>query len=221
MGNKISVLTGNEAELGLRLHQLTEEENFDEIIRFFDKIHCEEGCTMAIQRYDPNSETADEEAGARSHVIITRPDGTVYDDEQPEFWRCIKIDETPEAIWQVVLLYNLWYNLPLYWHAIYALRTYLYKQEDFEKIFENFRNHGRDLGSFNEKDYEISPKIRIDEEGKYHITVYYWTNFGGFHRECFIVYVEKSESDTKGQIQITCTEEKCLYRYTPRPRFRL
>ena len=219
MANKTSVATGNEAQLGLRLQQLADEKNFDEIINFFDKIHFEDGCTMAIQLYDPTSDEANEEAGARSHVIITRPDGTVYNDEQPEFWSCIKVDETPESMWQVVLLYNLWYNLPLYWHWVTAYRTFLYTQEDFERIFENFLKHGRDLDSFNEQNYEISPKIRIDEKGKYHITLYHWTTFGGVFRDCFIVYVEKSESDKKGQIQISCVESTCLYRHYPRPRF--
>lgn len=118
----------------------------------------------------------------------------------------LRFENSCEGAWQAYLLHQLWHSLPLYWHANYSRRVYLFTSEDYSYIIHEGIDDGPfidaltgeliqeeqreprvepDLSHFN-----ISPVV-FKGESHYYVTCCYWTEFGGLIRE----YVELTLSD--------------------------
>ena len=191
--SKREVTIGNEYELGIRLQELLKKKNYDAALACFDKLHLREGYNMKVLLYDPKSDEAWENAGAPSYVIITASDGETYRNTDEAFWKCFSVKNTIEAIWQAVLLYNLWYYLPMYWHAAYERRDFIYTQEQLQELQRGYRNSKRAAG-FSAMVFDVVPRIWIDEEGTYYAMVCYWTIFGGLLKSKYLIITHKEEN---------------------------
>lgn len=187
---KWEVTLGNEYELGIRLQELVDKKNYDAVIGCFDKLHLREGGKMEVQLYDPQSDEAWENAGAPSYVVITTPDGKTYRNTEDEFWLCLSAENTIETVWQIVMLDNLWYYLPMYWHAAYQRKEFIYTQEQLQELQEGYKDSKRAAG-FATMEFDIEPRILVDEKGQYYASVCHWTIFGGLYRRKFVIEIDE------------------------------
>ena len=201
----IIALNGNEAKIGQKLQKMVEKKEYDSLPKILNKIKVPKGCTLGLQclNYDECCGMGDE-----SHLKITLPDGKVLLDTDNGFWKFISCEASSAGAWQMYLLYNLWHYLPLFWHANYERRWYIYTDEQLKKCVKlNDEDHGEPLEGFDPDKYDISPLI-WEEDGTYHVSACYWTNFGGLIREEFKIAVGE-----KAHVYSRPVSHRTLYRY--------
>lgn len=86
-----------------------------------------------------------------------------------------------DGVWQVFLLKYFWHYLPLWWHANYDRREYVYSIKDLEKVITQERK-GEPIENFDASRYDVTPRIKCRGGSKYVVSACYWTEFGGLIR---------------------------------------
>lgn len=84
------------------------------------------------------------------------------------------------SVWQIYLLYTSWTILPLFGHACYNKRTYMFFKEDLDKISKN-----NDIDSITEQN-DILPEIKIEGDTAW-VTCCYWSDWKGLVRETITI----------------------------------
>lgn len=205
METLIITVTGKEVKLGQKVQKLVREKNFDEVIKALNKIKVPDGFKLSIHVYneeDPHG------IGDESYPIITTPTAETIEPKEETFWKLLKVENSPEGAWQVYLLYNMWHYLPMFWHALYEKRTYVYSTEHLKKASRYFPDFGEEpLQKFDADKYEIYPVIWQDGN-IWHVGANFWTDFGG------LIYEElKVNLDGKVHVYSRPASRKTLYRY--------
>ena len=116
----------------------------------------------------------------------------------------LRFEDSIMGAWQAFLLDRLDHYLPLWWHADYNKRDYIYTKEDFDHI-THFIDRGFDKSVLEE--YNIAPEIK-GGNGKYYISCCYWTDFGGLRRE--FVEISLIDNKLKGAFVF---DEKVIHKY--------
>ena len=124
----------------------------------------------------------------------------------------LQVEQSCMGAWQSYLLNSLWHVLPLFGHAIYDSRDYLFTKEDIQGI-----------NALNEADktnivriisnIDITPEV-FENNGKYYISCCYWNNFYGFVREYSEINIENNKVT-----DIVQFDEKTEYYYDCGMRF--
>ena len=201
----IIAVTGNEAKIGRKLQKLVDKKDYDAIPNVFNKIKLPKGAQLGIAVYDDDP---CQSIGGESRVTITLQDGTVIGDDDKNFWKLISCEDSSAGAWQMYLLYNLWHYLPLFWHANYERRWYIYSDDQLKKynIYVE-EDHGLPAENFNPDKYEIEPLI-WEEDGVYHVSACYWSNFEGLVREEL-----KISTGQKSHVYSRPVSHRALFRY--------
>lgn len=205
MQTLIIAVTGNEEKLGKKVQKLVREKKYDEVIKALNKIKVPAGHQLSIHLYE---ETGEYRLGDECYLEIHTPNGLTFHDNQKEFWRLLNVENSPEGAWQIYLLYNLWHYLPMFWHALYEKRTYVYSTEQLKKASRYFPDFGDEpVQNFKPEKYDIYPVI-WQEGDIWHVGANYWTDFGG------LMYEElKINLDGKVHVYSRPVSRKTLFRY--------
>lgn len=123
----------------------------------------------------------------------------------------VTVDDCNDGAWQVYLLHSLWHSLPLFQHAIYEERFFLFTMDDVNHIKLACDNHVNVLSGI--KNYDIKPQI-VKGDKEYFISCCYWTNWGGLKRELVEVIIENNKVSAINEISTdTLIQYDCGIRY--------
>lgn len=103
-------------------------------------------------------------------------------------FRRIKAECTPMGAWQIYLLHTADTILPLFWHAGYNRRKYIFSNDDLKNIRgfhgnKQFKNV--DVSGIIEQ-YELLPKVEISENNAV-VTSCFWNDWKGLVRETITI----------------------------------
>ena len=176
METPMITVTGKEESVGKKLQKLAKEKDFDSLGNVLNKIQVPEGFKLAIHAISEQEECG---LGAESYAMLVAPDGEEVLDREKEFWKLLKVEDSSEGAWQVYLLYNLWHYLPMFWHAFYEERHYVYSNDQLKKTLR-FQQHFGDevVPAFDVDQFDIHPVISKDGN-IWHVGAHYWSDFGG------------------------------------------
>lgn len=121
-----------------------------------------------------------------------------------EVFKHLRFEDSPMGAWQAYLLSQLWHYLPLWWHANYSKRRYVYSKEDLADI-TSYRKGEFDVEAISGID--VTPEI-YEKGRRYYVTCCFWTEFGGLVRE----YVEMKFKDNLLE-ELFEFKRKTIYEY--------
>lgn len=176
------------------LKKLVNKKSYQDIFILLDKTSLPAAMKLGVRECDHMG------AGSVSRLIIE----TAENVRENDIFNYLKFEDSPMGAWQAYLLCQMWHYLPLWWHANYDKRDYIYTREDFSDI-THFIDRGFNADVLNE--FNIKPEIYW-KDGKYYITCCFWTDFGGLKRE----FVEVSIKDNRFE-GLFVFEEKIIYEY--------
>lgn len=189
METPIITATDKEVKVGLRLQKLAKEKDFDSLGKVLNKIKLPDGFKFSVHAIKEEEKYG---MGAESYPMIVAPDGEEILDRDKEFWKLLQVDDSPEGAWQVYLLFNLWHYLPMFWHAFYEERHYVYSTDQLKKVLRYQPHLGDEVvPAFDVDQFEIHPIIR--QEGNiWHVGAHFWSDFGGLIYEELKIKLGKS-----------------------------
>ena len=167
------------------LREVVDKKMYDPILGVLDMAVLPAGHTFGIEPCDMDGDSL----GDTSKTFVRTPDGT-RDESIFDFFR---FEDSPTGAWQAFLLQQLWHYLPLWWHANYDGRTYVYSKEDLSRTFlgkamvdpvaKGYMLMLRsDVDSLDVDALDLSPEI-VRGNGIYYVSCCFWTDFGGLKRE--------------------------------------
>ena len=176
------------------LKKLVDKKSYQEIINLFDKTSLPAAMKLGVRECEHKG------AGSVSRLVIE----TAENVREDNILNNLKFEDSPMGAWQAYLLCQMWHYLPLWWHANYDKRDYIYSREDYLNI-THFIDRGFNADVL--KDFNVNPEI-YGNDGKYYISCCFWTDFGGLKRE----YVEVSIKDNRVEGMFVF-DEKVIYEY--------
>ncbi len=172
----MSTMTNAVEKFGKHIQDLVKQKNYDAVIAAFNKIKVSEGFKLAIHAFSKEEECG---MGAESYTVIITPEGETIPDKEKEFWKLLQVEDSVEGAWQVYLLRNLWHYLPMFWHAFYEERHYVYSADQLKRLLRYQPRLGdAPVPAFNVDRFEIHPVIWQDGKS-WQVGAHYWSDFGG------------------------------------------
>lgn len=163
------------ATVGEKLHKLVSEKKYNAFLDCLDKVKLPNGASLIVEECDNG--TGD--IGDESKLLIKLPNG----ETDENIFKHLIVEQSPMGAWQAYLLHKLWHVLPLFWHANYDARNYIFSQEDVNSITP-FREEDKDDIIKHIASFSFTPEVRQNGD-KFYISSYYWSEFGGLIREFF------------------------------------
>ncbi len=151
------------------LQQSVKDKNYRNISVILSKVILPCGMYLDVE------ECKREGSGAVSRLLIRNSDGT----QNSNIFEILEFEDTPMGAWQAYLLTRLRHSLPLWWHANYDRRDYIYTKDDIANI-RHFGSRSVDKSIL--YNYPLNPEI-VGGKGKYYVSCCFWTEFGGLIRE--------------------------------------
>lgn len=198
------------------LFQIVKDKRYDAILKYLDKISLSQKFELKIKECEQSG------IGDKSKLYIKLPDGN----QDFDIFKYLNVEHSCMGSWQAYLLYTLWHVLPLWWHANYDSRDYVFSKED--AMFHN-KQTVIELAKFEKKELDenlvaqvvadkfrnvdATPKV-INKDDKYYVSCCYWTMFGGLIRE----FIEITIQDNKVKEFVpfkkdTISEFRCSIRF--------
>ena len=174
---------------------LVYKQEYDSLLKCLDKINLPEG-RLIVEIVKP------EVPRDKSCLVISLPNGG--NDEN--IFNHLQVEQSCMGAWQANLLHNLWRALPLFGHAIYDARDYLFVKEDMHMI-KTLNEEDRLSIMENIVKFDFTPEVR-ESNGKFYISCCYWSNFFGLIREFSEIKIENNKIT-----DIVPFDEKTEYRY--------
>lgn len=176
------------------LFELVKKKNYSDILILLDKASLPSTMKLDVQECNQQG------TGSVSRLFVNTPNNErIFD-----IFDHLRFEDSMMGAWQAFLLDRLEHYLPLWWHANYNKRDYIYSKEDFDHI-THFIDRGFDKSVLAE--YNIAPEIK-GGNGKYYISCCYWTDFGGLRRE--FVEISLIDNKLKGAFVF---DEKVIHKY--------
>lgn len=177
----LSASTSNEdyAAVGKRLHKLVGEKKYSDFLECLDKVKLPNGATLIVEECDEGTS----DIGDKSTLLIKLPNG----ETDENIFKHLIVEQSAMGAWQAYLLHKLWHVLPLFWHANYDARDYIFSKDDVNSI-STFTDDKRERNAIIAliSDFDFTPEVR-ESNGKYYVSSCFWSNFGGLIREYFEV----------------------------------
>ena len=174
------------ANIARALRKEVDDEKYGSLLKVLDKTLLPENHKFGIRVCKMG---ADAGLGDESKPYVQTPFGK----RSESIFEFLQFEDSPMGAWQAFLLHQMWHYLPLWWHANYSRRDYIYSQEDVSCVRahrESFDKSEILPQSFSR--FDLIPEIR-SLNGKYYISCCFWTEFGGLIRE----YAEVTLKDGK------------------------
>lgn len=165
------------ATVGEKLHKLVSEKKYNAFLDCLDKVKLPNGASLIVEECDNG--TGD--IGDESKLLIKLPNG----ETDENIFKHLIVEQSPMGAWQAYLLHKLWHVLPLFWHANYDARNYIFSKDDVNSISiftEDKRERNAIIALIS--DFNFIPEVRRSN-GKYYVSCCFWSNFGGLIREFF------------------------------------
>lgn len=176
------------------LFELVKKKDYGDILKLLDKASLPSAMKLDVQECNQQG------TGSVSRLFVNTPNNErIFD-----IFDHLRFEDSIMGAWQAFLLNRLDHYLPLWWHANYNKRDYIYTKEDFDHI-THFIDRGFDKSVLEE--YNIAPEIK-GGNGKYYISCCYWTDFGGLRRE--FVEISLIDNKLKGAFVF---DEKVIHKY--------
>lgn len=176
------------------LNELVMKKSYQKILDLLDKVSLPPAMKLKVRECEKQG------SGGISRLFIDCQDNScdysIYDH--------LRFEDSLMGAWQAYLLGQMWHYLPLWWHANYDRRDYIYSKEDYNHI-THFIDRKFNVNVLS--DFDVAPDIN-GENGKYYISCCFWTDFGGLKRE--FVEVTIQESKVK---ELFVFDEKTIYEY--------
>lgn len=175
------------------------EKDFDSFMQYLDHLTLPKGASLHVE------ECRQEGMGDESRLFVETPEGA-YD---LNIWDYIKVENNIDGAWDAYFLSKVWHILPLWWHANYDRRTYIYSKEDADSI-QLFAGREGELLKIQRaiKQFICEPEVIEAANGKYYVRCCYWTDFGGLIKETVEVLIS-----AEGKVSFKDIEQNTLYQY--------
>lgn len=157
------------------LREAVENNEYGSILSVLDKAVLPSGFAFGVRSCDMEGDSL----GDWSKPFVQMPDGK----RSESIFEFFRFEDSSMGVWQAFLLHQMWHYLPLWWHANYERRHYLYSHEDapiFDRPLPYFKKKvmiSPDFSRFN-----LVPEV-YHESAEYYISGCFWTDFGGLIRE--------------------------------------
>lgn len=175
------------------------EKDFDSFMQYLDHLTLPKGASLHVE------ECRQEGMGDESRLFVETPEGA-YD---LNIWDYIKVENNIDGAWDAYFLSKVWHILPLWWHANYDRRTYMYSKEDADSIQLLAGREGELLKIQRAiKQFICEPEVIEAANGKYYVRCCYWTDFGGLIKETVEVLIS-----AEGKVSFKDIEQNTLYQY--------
>lgn len=176
---------------------MQKEENYPLILKLLYKLTLPEGETLHVEKCKQQG------SGDESKLFVETPDG-VHD---YSIWDYLSVENSKEGAWNAYILYNLWHVLPLFWHALYNRRFYLFEPE-FTQFIDCLKKEDTESIRKAMKLHFISPNV-VEAKGKYYVSCCYFTNFGGLIQETFELSIVNGKASFHEIERKTLVEYQC------------
>ncbi len=175
------------------------EKDYDSFMQYLDHLSLPEGASLHVE------ECSHEGHGDESKLFVETSEGEI----DFNIWDYIKADNSIDGAWEAFFLSKAKHILPLWWHANYNSRTYMYSKEDTDSI-QLFSKSKEQLPIIqrNVKRLISAPEVVDAANGKYYVRCCYWTNFGGLIKETVQVLIS-----AEGKVSFNDIEGTTLYHY--------
>ena len=175
------------------------ENDYDSFMQYLDHLSLPEGASLHVE------ECSHEGHGDESKLFVETSEGEI----DFNIWDYIKADNSIDGAWEAYFLSKAKHILPLWWHANYNSRTYMYSKEDTDSI-QLFSKSKEQLPIIqrNVKRLISAPEVIDAANGKYYVRCCYWTNFGGLIKETVQVLIS-----AEGKVSFNDIEGTTLYHY--------
>ena len=184
--------------------------DYGSIPAILDKASLPDGLSFGIKECDMESDSL----GEASKLFVQTQDGK----RDYSVFEHFRFEDSVMGAWQAFLLHQLWHYLPLWWHANYDAKTYVYTKEELSgtllgKAIVNpvTRRYmlmmKSDVDTLDMESLDLAPEIYFGN-GRAYVSCCFWSSFGGLIRE----YVEFTLKD--GRLEdFFFIEEKTLFKY--------
>lgn len=163
------------AAVGNKLHQLALDKKYGNFLQCLDKIKLPNGAKLIVEECDNSAN----DIGDESKLLIKLPNGETDED----IFNHLIVEQSPMGAWQAYLLHTLWHVLPLFWHANYSARDYVFSKQDANSV-STFRKEDQSAIVELISNFDVAPEVRR-KDNKYYVSGCYWSDFGGLIREYF------------------------------------
>ena len=162
---------------GTLLHTVVENHEYNNVLDNLDRISLPNDMYLDILMCEH-----------KGHEDISKP--VIRDDSKvlsENIFTYLLVEPSCQGAWQSYLLYTLWHSLPVWWHAAYAVRDYIFSKEDFKKLRYFLYNESDRKELIKLIDYiDITPRIKR-KENNFYISCVYWSEHRGLMREYTLV----------------------------------
>lgn len=193
--NVIGTENCNFDEVGKQFHVVTANKKYGSFLDCLDRINRPDGTELFVLKSMPEGTTD------KSKLMIRLPDGKVSD----RIFDYLVVEPSFMGAWQAYLLHSVWHSLPLFDHANYEKRTFIFSESDLRSIKRDGLRIEDVINSFPVLD--CSPNVR-ENDGKFYVSSLYWSDFGGLTRE----FVEITFEDNKVSSFLEFSSD-VIYRY--------
>lgn len=158
--------------IGVLLKSIVAEGKYDNIMKCLDRLSLPVGYVLNVKLPESNG------YGDYSTLYVKKPCGDVIKD----VLSILSVEDSAIGALQVYLLYEVWHYLPLYWHANYCHRTYVYSKEELSEIDTKT----------NLCKYNVTPSVSKNGE-KYYVSTCFWSEFEGLVRELVEIEIKEGK----------------------------
>ena len=174
---------------------MQDERNYPKILDLLPKLTLPNGMSLHVEKCKQQG------SGDSSKLFVETPDGS-YD---KNIWNFINVECSEEGAWNAYILYNLWHVLPMFWHALYNRRYYLFFKE-FTDYIECLQKEDTIMVRKALKQHVTLPDV-VKANGRFYVTCCFFTNFGGLIQETIEITIES------GKATFHEIERKTLFEY--------
>ena len=178
------------------LHRMIKDKSYDVILKYFTKISLSPEFELKIMECEQSG------IGDKSKLYIKLPD----DKHDFNIFKYLNVEQSCMGAWQAYLTYTLWHLLPLWNHAIYDSREFVFNKD--EAMIQNLkcvvelaklRSEKVDVNLFAKVIKEkfsnvdnVTPEV-FNKDDKYYVSCCYWTMFGGLIREFIEITIQNNK----------------------------
>ena len=199
-GTPVSILS-EFAHKGRQLKNIVKGKLYENILGCLNKLSLPVGYTLDIKLAEHKG------SGDRSTLFVTEPCGDTCD-----VIESINVEDSAEGAMNVCLLYKMWHYLPLFWHANYSHRTYVYSKDELTDI-SMFREEEKASVVKILQQFDLTPAV-VKNQGKYYVSCCFWSDFGGLIRELVEIEIKENKVvDIFDASQTTLFEYQCGIMY--------
>ncbi len=175
------------------------KKDYDSFMRYLTHLSLPGGVSLHVR------ECTDNGLGDESKLYLKTPESKY----ELNIWDYIKAENSIDGAWDAYFLYIVWHFLPLWWHANYNKRTYLFSKEDADEI-QLFYGREEELPKIKKaiKPLVCDPEVVEAFNGYYYVRCCYWTNFGGLIKETVRVHISE-----EGKVSFKVIEDLTLHKY--------